>query len=123
MPTNRNHRVHVRLAPKTERRLYNLAQDRGVPVSSLAADLLEQALDDQERYLGRQSGHVAVMALALVTRMARNQLDPKEIAAAQATANEIGKRMFGEVPRRPFEVDLDGPVDPRLEALHQTLME
>lgn len=116
-------RIQVRVSPQTERRLTALAAQKSVSVSSLAASLLEEAMDDQKHYLDRQSGHVAVMALALVTRMARNQLDPKEIAAAQATANEIGKRMFGEVPRRPFEVDLDGPVDPRLEALHQTLME
>jgi hypothetical protein len=95
----------------------------GLSTSGLLEHLIQQWAPTSEQYLARQMGHQTMMTLTFIAALAKRTLTEAEFGEARALGVQAGKLAFGDVPPRPFEPDLDAPVDPRLDALHKALLD
>jgi hypothetical protein len=123
LPSPNKTRLSTYVSNAVAQRFEREAARLGLSTSGLLELLIDQWLPSTEQYLARQSGHQTMMTLTFIAALAKKTLTEAEFAEARKLGVQAGKLAFGDVPPRPFEPDVDGPVDPRLSALHKALLD
>ncbi|AQR61864.1 hypothetical protein BZG35_09530 [Brevundimonas sp. LM2] len=123
MPSPSRVRLSAYVSPILAENFEREAERLGLSTSGLLEQLIKEWAPTSEQYLARQMGHQTMMSLTFIAALAKKSLTEAEFKDARVMGVQAGKLVFGDVPPLPFAPDLEGPVDPRLDALHKALMD
>lgn len=108
--------VGVRISPAARARLVEMAAERRVTQSEVIEALILDAAPGD--YFWRQAALQSFIAASLSTLIASKVLSSEEAVAWRDRASKLAREVFGEAPRRRFDVPANvDQDDPRIRAL------
>ncbi|NEX91184.1 CopG family transcriptional regulator [Caulobacter sp. 17J65-9] len=109
--------LNLSINTETRRRLDELAADRGVSMSQVVEDLIDEAWGSQEHYFLKQTAFQSFLGMALSIAVARKTLGPEVMADVRQQAADAAHKLFGAPPEKRYADHTPQQNDPRIEAL------
>ena len=110
--------VDITVRPETKAELRRQARERGMTMGEYVEHLVANADPDRQEYFLRQAAVQSFIAASLITVMAGHSLPGDQVLAYRDRAARIAREIFGEAPRRRFDVPRgEEAYDPRIAAL------
>lgn len=110
--------VNISLSEQAKTRLGIMAEDRGIKISALVEQLIEEAWDTEPNYMLKQIAIQSFVSAALSIATAKHVLGAEAAAQVRAQATKAAATLFGDPPKKRFGVRDGVEADPRVEALY-----
>lgn len=106
-----------RISPSASKRLDELAERRGKPPGELVEDLINEAYETPESYMLKQAAFQSFMAAAMCMTFAQKELGQELFDKLRPQIRQAATMLYGEPPRRSWDLTSVTDADPRIDAL------